>query len=139
VGAAIDSYLSHTLTSERIEYTVHDDTGYEPPPNLRTILYRVAQEAISNARRHGRPSRIDVELWNNDGGWSVRVRDDGVGFDARALPTGRPGHLGLIGMRERVETSGGRVEIESAPGQGTTVEFWLPAEGGIVTGARSQP
>jgi len=128
LGAALDSYLSHTLASEPIDYRLHDDSGYEPPPNLRTVLYRVAQEAISNARKHAKPSCIDVHVWNRDGGWCVRVHDDGVGFDARDETVERPGHLGLIGMRERVDTAGGSIEIKSTLGEGTTVEFWLPAE-----------
>ncbi len=127
VGPAIDSYLSHTLASEKIDYRLRDDISDEPPSGVRTVMYRVTQEAISNARRHGSPSRIEVSLWSGDGGWNVRVEDDGTGFDA-AGAIDRPGHLGLIGMRERVETTGGRIAIASEPGSGTVVEFWVPDE-----------
>lgn len=133
VGPAVDSYLSHTVSSEGIEYRLRDEIREQPPPDLRTILYRVAQEAISNVRRHAQASRIDVLLENRDGGWMVRVEDDGVGFEATGVSLERPGHLGLIGMRERVETSGGRIEIVSRPGSGTSVEFWLPAPAGAAT------
>jgi PAS domain S-box-containing protein len=126
LGAALDTYLTHTLEPEGIEYTVRDELSEEPPGEARTVLYRVAQEAIANVRKHARASHIEVVLENSMGGWHVRIEDDGVGFAPEDEPVERPGHLGLLGMRERMETNGGRLSVVSAPGAGTTVELWLP-------------
>jgi len=126
LGAALDTYLTHTLEPEGIEYTVRDELSEEPPGEARTVLYRVAQEALANVRKHARASHIEVVLENSMGGWHVRIEDDGVGFAPEDEPVERPGHLGLLGMRERMETNGGRLSVVSAPGAGTTVELWLP-------------
>jgi signal transduction histidine kinase len=77
-------------------------------------LVRIAQEAVVNAERHARASAVSVRV---EGGF-VEVRDDGVGLPPRPPAAG---HYGLIGMRERAEAAGGALEIESAPGRGTTV------------------
>jgi PAS domain S-box-containing protein len=127
LGAAIETYLSHTLEPEGMEYALRDELDEEPPSEVRTVLYRVAQEALSNVRKHSRASRVDVLIESSMGGWTVRVEDDGAGFEVEEAAVERPGHLGLIGMRERVETSGGRMSVVSSPGAGTTVEFWMPS------------
>jgi signal transduction histidine kinase len=89
------------------------------------VLYRLAQEVLTNVRKHARANSVDVRLDEVRGGIRLRVRDDGCGFN---LPTGAgtPGHLGLAAMRERAELAKGRLSIQSAPGQGTTVEAWVP-------------
>jgi signal transduction histidine kinase len=98
----------------------------EPGQEARAIAFRIAQEAIVNARKHGRPSRIDVLLESHDGGVLARIVDDGAGFAVReALGRSRPGHLGLGAMRERAQLVGGWLNIESDK-QGTSVEFWIP-------------
>jgi signal transduction histidine kinase len=135
LGAALETYLSHTLEPEGIHYTLRDELDDEPPSAARTVLYRVAQEALANARKHSRASHIEVLLESAMGGWNVRIEDDGVGFEVEEQAVERPGHLGLIGMRERMETSGGRVNVMSIPGAGTTVEFWLPAVHGAMAHA----
>ncbi len=90
-------------------------------------LFRVAQEALRNAARHAGASAVDLSLETEDGGARLAIRDDGAGFDP-AGPRGRPG-LGLASMRERVELLGGRIDIRSAPGQGTTIDAWAPSAG----------
>jgi two-component system sensor histidine kinase UhpB len=86
-------------------------------------VYRVAQEALTNAARHASAGRVDVELFTGPGGTELRVRDDGQGFDIGA----RHGHgLGLDGMAERARLLGGELDVRSAPGMGTTVELTLP-------------
>ena len=90
-------------------------------------LFRVAQEALSNVNHHARAHSASVTLRELDGGWLLAVRDDGVGF---AL--GQPGSarsLGLASMRERVRLVNGSLDIESEPGQGTTVVAWVPVTG----------
>jgi signal transduction histidine kinase len=83
---------------------------------------------LLNASRHARAATVHVTLASRDGGVWARVEDDGTGFDPSAVAT-VPGHVGLAGMRERAEIAGGRLEIDTAPGRGTVVTFWVPADG----------
>ena len=90
---------------------------------VREALYRVAQEALSNAVRHGAPTRIAVEIAMFDGQTaSLRVVDNGA---AAHLPGGRP-RFGLTGMRERVSALGGDLVIDQGEGQGWTVTARVP-------------
>ena len=90
-------------------------------------LFRVAQEALSNVARHARASAVSVTLRPEGSGWLLAVGDDGVGFDRAAQHERRS--LGLASMRERMELVSGTLDIDSAPGRGTTVIAWVPAEG----------
>ncbi len=128
LAAALGSYLSETIAPEGVRYALDDRLESEPSPELRTVLYRVAQEALSNVRKHARAAEVEVVLASRDGAVSVTVRDDGVGFEGGDGTAEVPGHLGMVGMRERVEAAGGWLEIESRPGAGTTVRFGVPAE-----------
>ena len=103
-----------------------DRLHVEPPPEVGILAYRVVREALVNARKHARASLVRVTLEDADGAVRVLVQDDGVGFDPEAAARPRPGHLGLEAMRERVRLAGGRWEVRSSPGAGTTVEFVLP-------------
>lgn len=91
-------------------------------------LFRVAQEALNNVGRHSGTAAASVTLRKADGGLLLAVRDGGAGFD----PAGpKPGpSLGLMSMRERVRLVNGTLDIESAPGQGTTLVAWVPAQAG---------
>ncbi len=96
-------------------------------PAVALALYRVAQEAITNAMHHSRAQRIFVELRVREGGARLAVADDGVGFLPAALEARRDGEqLGLLGMRERLELVGGELDIASSPGEGTTVVASIP-------------
>jgi PAS domain S-box-containing protein len=90
-------------------------------------LYRVAQEALNNVARHARALAANVVLRQMDGGLLLAVRDDGVGFDV-GEPRGR-GSLGLVSMHERLRLVNGTLDVESAPGHGTSVIAWVPGEG----------
>ena len=74
---------------------------------------------------HAKAKRVECSLSTSDGGIQVRIADDGVGFDADGW-TAVPGHLGLLAMRERAEMAGGWLRMTSKPGEGCTVEFWIP-------------
>ncbi len=87
-------------------------------------LFRIAQEALNNVTRHSGVRAAGVRLRQIDGGVLVAVRDEGVGFDAGS--PGRQRSLGLASMRERVRLVNGTLDVESAPGQGTTVIAWVP-------------
>lgn len=88
-------------------------------------VYRVAQEALSNALRHAHATAVEVALATVPGGVLLTVQDDGLGFEPEADTPG----LGLLGARERAAALGGRLHVHSAPGKGTRVELWLPAGG----------
>jgi signal transduction histidine kinase len=89
----------------------------------------VAQEALANAGRHAGASAVALTLAFADGQVSLDVTDDGVGFDPAASPAGNgsAGGFGLTAMRERVAALKGSLDVESDPGQGTTVVATLPA------------
>ena len=96
-------------------------------PEVTLALYRVAQEALTNAEHHARAGSVAVRLAFDPGLVTLSVEDDGVGFDPDALSSeDGEGHLGLLGMRERLKVVGGRLEILSAPGRGTTVVASVP-------------
>jgi signal transduction histidine kinase len=104
------------------------------PPTVETALYRVIQEALTNAARHAGARRIAVVLGRHAGHAVAVIEDDGIGFDPELVTqTPTPGRnsdarsrLGLVGMRERVALLGGTLEIESAPGQATTIIARVP-------------
>jgi signal transduction histidine kinase len=104
----------------RHEVRVQLELGDEPelPLLVKQELYRIAQEALHNTVKHARAREVEIRLSQTSEAVRLEMRDDGVGFD----PAGTfPGHLGLQSMRERVASLGGTFEIESAPGQGTTL------------------
>ena len=97
-------------------------TDARAPVEIETACFRIVQEALSNVARHARARHVEVTLTAQDVALEVTVRDDGVGFNVERLRTG----LGLVGMGERAELAGGRLDIESVPGAGTTVRARFP-------------
>jgi len=94
----------------------------------RTVLFRVAQEALTNAARHAQASRVEVRIQKLPDCISMRIKDDGKSFDVDATLHANSGkRLGLLGMRERIEMVGGNFCIESARGEGTTVRVEVPS------------
>ncbi|MGI9540386.1 MAG: GAF domain-containing sensor histidine kinase [Miltoncostaeaceae bacterium] len=96
----------------------------------RITFYRVLQEALSNAHRHGHATHVAVTLSALDAGVELTVVDDGAGFDTkdafRKSTRGPQSRVGLRGMRDRAQVLGGTFEITSAPGEGTTVRLQIP-------------
>jgi len=97
-------------------------------PLIRDEVYRVGHEALANAFRHSQASGIEVELEYDDSQLRVLVRDNGCGIDPEVLRSGRDGHWGLSGMRERAERIGARVKVWSRPAGGTEVELSVPGD-----------
>jgi signal transduction histidine kinase len=114
------------LESE-LEFELQDDFEEQPSGETRVLLFRIAQEALGNVHKHARAQRVEVHMSQDDGGFKVEIRDDGVGFTPPQRLSSAPGHLGLSSMRERAELAGGWCQVHSLPECGTTVEFWLPA------------
>ena len=111
----------------RHEIPVHATLGKEPdlPLETKEALYRIAQEALHNTVKHAHASRADLNLECDARGIALEVSDDGAGFD----PEGSfSGHLGLKSMRERATRLGGTLEVESAPGEGTSIRVRIPQD-----------
>jgi two-component system, NarL family, sensor histidine kinase UhpB len=100
----------------------------ELPSHLATALFRIAQEGINNIMRHAGAKTTDICLRLESSGVHLQVQDDGQGFDPQ-LAAGQAvdlQHLGLLGMQERAELVGGKVTVESVPGQGTRLQVYVP-------------
>ena len=101
------------------------------PEAVNTCLYRFLQEALTNVTKHACANRVRVTLRCDAETVSLSVDDDGRGFDmqARLSTSGWPMGIGLLGMQERLESLGGRLEIESWHGQGTRLVALIPVRG----------
>jgi signal transduction histidine kinase len=100
------------------------------PETVKTTVYRVAQEALTNAARHARATRATVRVCTSRGKLQCRVHDDGRGFDVsahRESGAKRRG-LGLLGMEERIRALDGSIRIESSPGRGTRIDISVPTQ-----------
>ncbi len=120
--------LGHEVERQRassveIVFTNVRGEGAQPLPRhdsaIEYALFMIAQQALANALRHAGARRIEVGLEDDGSSIELSVRDDGVGFDHDVEPP--PGHLGLVGMRERARWIGARLSIDSVPDAGTTV------------------
>ena len=98
------------------------------PSEIEVVLFRIAQEAMHNVARHSGATRVEVTVARDDGDVTMRISDNGHGFDASAASSGDAGGrgLGLPGMHERAALLGGTLTVTSAPGGGTTAEVRLP-------------
>jgi two-component system sensor histidine kinase DegS len=120
-----------TLTRQtglRIQFTAFE--GVEKLGNVRrTALFRVVQSALNNVARHAEATQVLVKIEKRSGGVGFEIHDDGKSFQVdRVLLSKRFKRLGLLSMRERVEMFGGKLNVASAPGKGTTVSGTLPFE-----------
>jgi two-component system, cell cycle response regulator len=125
----LSSALTYLLenSSASFDWAVDDDALVtEPPVQTSLILYRIAQEAFANARKHAEATHLRVMLQARDGGTLMQVVDDGVGFTPQDAQVAAPGHLGLAAIRGRAEMAGGWSRLWSLPSEGTTLEIWLP-------------
>ncbi len=110
-------------TARAVPLTMRDIPA-EAPLSVKITLYRILQESLSNGFRHAKDANQRVDLDCSGGPLIAEIADDGAGFDPLAVHTDE--HLGLVGMRERVEILGGTFSVESAPGRGTTIRVLLP-------------
>jgi signal transduction histidine kinase len=117
--------------SKRADLTIQVEATFAGrlPSALEIALYRIIQEALTNAAKHSKASRVRIRIGRKDRRLSCSIEDDGVGFDVRALQSGakRRG-LGLVGMQERLNGIGGTLSIDSAKGRGTKLLIQLPME-----------
>ncbi len=130
LGPALRFFFDQTATDADPELSIADELSSDLPLQVLTLVYRACQEALHNVRKHANAAHVNISLSESEAGISVRIHDDGVGFDTTR--SGSPGHIGLIAMKERIQLAGGRTTVASEPGRGTTVEFWLPRHPGSV-------
>lgn len=123
LAVALRTLVAETLDEAGVEAscrTVLD--GAVLPAGVEVALYRIAQEAITNVLRHAQAKQVHVELIRQGDVVSLRIRDDGRGFEVHQAPEdGGKRHLGLVSMRERAEMISGTLYVDSAPGAGTTL------------------
>jgi two-component system sensor histidine kinase UhpB len=110
------------------------------PSDLAIACFRAVQEALTNVMRHARAQHVWIELSQTEAALDLAVRDDGVGFDVAKTLEQAPscGHLGLLGMKERVQILGGDIEVDSQPGRGTRIRISFPRAPSI-RAPRSKP
>jgi signal transduction histidine kinase len=129
VQAALEGLAERTArTGMQVEVSI--ELAYEQgrestrhTPELETAVYRIVQEALTNAAKHGNAERATVEVREQDGTLHLTVSDDGQGFDPQQDTDG----FGLLGMHERIELLAGELEIDSAPGRGAVLTAKFPA------------
>jgi PAS domain S-box-containing protein len=125
LSLALEALATQTFERHGVEVAIDNALPEEQgiDDNTATHLYRIVQEALGNALRHGRPTRVTVQLRVEGGQIELAITDDGPGFDRRAV---RPSGLGLKIMRFRAQMIGGDLTVESLPGAGTTIRCHCP-------------
>ncbi len=118
----------HALRAGLALHLITESSGARLPADLATACYRVIQEALTNVIRHANAHQVWIEFHDNQGEVRLSVRDDGIGFNLAVVQQRQAGTacFGVLGMQERVELLGGRIDIRSHPVSGTTVEVWIP-------------
>jgi len=121
IRARVQMLKSLSGAEVEVEVEIPDDLSYDD----RSMVFRQLTEALTNVEKHASATRVRVSLKVEDGGVRGVVQDNGRGFVV-AERDRLPGHLGLLALHERALLAGGWNKIESEPGLGTTVEFWMP-------------
>ena len=125
LASALRLYLEEFTLDTGIAHELQNRLDDELDSSKRLVLYRIAQEALTNVRKHSGARQVVVELGRQIGGVRLSITDDGGGFDL-ASTAASPGHIGLSEMRERAEMSGGNLWVKSSPGNGTQVWVLVP-------------
>lgn len=124
--AALKWLARRTRESTGLEVSVHAPESSERlDPDVETLLFRVAQEAVTNAVKHAAAGEVDIRLSRTGNQIELRIRDDGRGFDPERAITGEERGIGLAGMHDRLDLFGGRLVVSSSPGRGTTISATL--------------
>ena len=122
LAGALQALAEETAARGGIEAEVSIEIEGTPGGDEERLVYRLVQEALTNVAKHASASKFEVKVREEEGKIEIAVRDDGEGFD----PADSTGGRGLIGMRKRIELLGGRIEVTSAPGDGTEIAASVP-------------
>jgi signal transduction histidine kinase len=120
LARALADYVGQVEFDASVALRLVDGLATQPGDQSRLVLYRVAQEVLTNVAKHAAASTVVVELSEDAAGFTLRIEDDGQGFS-----TNQSG-LGLRFVRERAEAIGGWCRVDSEPGSGTNVQVWVP-------------
>ncbi len=124
---ALHAYCKSLAARKKLKIQLTAFGGVEHlESDKRTVLFRVAQEALTNVARHARASRVRFTISKVPGAVRMEISDNGKSFPVRKILRTKTKRLGLVGMRERVEMVGGSLTIDSTPGKGTTVRAEIP-------------
>ncbi|HEX7709178.1 MAG TPA: sensor histidine kinase, partial [Thermoanaerobaculia bacterium] len=131
VASALQEYLDRWQEMSGVVATLNMDASIALRPAHELQLVRIVQESLTNVRKHARAAHAQVEIRKEGSRLVAVIHDDGAGFNAHAPERHAFPQFGLSTMRERAQSIGAKLEIESTPGAGTTVRFELPlaAEG----------
>jgi signal transduction histidine kinase len=128
-GPALEALIDRTERLTALHIHAEIDLAYEagreaerPASEVEVAMYRLVQESLNNAAKHAGEANVEISINDDEDALTVRVSDDGPGFDADARHEG----FGLIGVRERVTLVGGSLDVRSTPGAGTTIVAVLP-------------
>ena len=130
--AALRWYAGEVENRSNLEISVDAPKGpCELPLQIKTALFRIAQEALTNTIKHGEAHHAWIVLTRGDGVVQLNVRDDGKGFEQTRLPIENRPTWGLMGMQERTVLCGGEFSLKSAPGWGTEIQVEIPCDDAI--------
>ncbi len=124
---SVEELADRVLGASGCEVSVRSSLVRPASPVQQAVAYRIVKEALANAARHAQATSVEVVFEDRSGGLLLRVRDDGVGFDPSVAGDDR--HFGLPLMREQAELAEGWLVVSSQPGEGTTLEAWIPGDG----------
>jgi signal transduction histidine kinase len=134
LAAYLGQYATEYLQNTAVDCELRIARGlpnYPLSAEARHNIFLAFEESLNNALKHGRPSRIQIDMMVEGSRFIMRIEDNGCGFDSAAATSkpaipGQRGGYGLRNMRERVAAVGGQFELRSQPGKGTVVSFSVP-------------
>jgi signal transduction histidine kinase len=139
-GPALEALVERVERQAGLRVSLDLDLAYEsgrvparPAPDVEATVYRIVQEALTNAVKHAEATHVHVEVREDGQDVDILVRDDGKGFDAAAADTSEG--FGLLGMRERIALAGGTLNVSSRPGAGAEVRARVPGRRRIASSA----
>lgn len=119
---ALEKHAAERLKQDHLEITLHVADDLNLPTECAEALYRVIQESLNNIVKHAKTNHAEITLHQSEGSVNLTIEDHGAGFDPGSTHD-LSGHVGLQSMRERIESLGGTIRIESRPGKGTLIQI----------------
>jgi two-component system sensor histidine kinase NreB len=126
IASSVEWLAERMRADAQMRVDLHLDVDGEPPRPVALALFRVTQEALTNAARHALASSVSIRLTRDDQCLRLVIADDGVGFDVAAAERRHQESVGLLGMSERMALVGGALSVRSKPGCGTTIVATAP-------------
>ncbi|WP_420641733.1 histidine kinase [Candidatus Leptofilum sp.] len=131
LGAAVETVIARIKETDGLNiHLIGGDHGELLNEQAQSVVFSIVEEALGNARKYSRASKIQVRFWQEDNLFVALVQDNGVGFDVQAVNQdySSRGSLGMVNMRERADRIDGSLRLESAPGHGTSVTLVVPLD-----------